>query len=71
MAASEEDLDLFHLSIMDNNTAIWIKLQQEGRGWMSKEEIEVYILDEKEPDKVKVRSKNTNAEMWTIREALE
>ena len=71
MAASEEDLDLFHQSMVDNNVALWFKLQQEGRGWMSKERIEVYILEKKEPNKVKVRSKNTNTEIWTIREALE
>ncbi len=71
MAASEEDLDLFHQSMVDNKIALWIKLQQEGRGWISKERIKVYILEEKVPNKVKVRSENTNTEMWTIREALE
>ena len=71
MAASEEDLDLFHRSIVDNKVALWFKLQQEGRGWMSKEGSEVYILEEKEPNKVKIRAKNTNTEIWTFREALE
>ena len=71
MAASEEDLDLFQQSMVDNKIALWIKLQQEGRGWISKERIKVYILEEKVPNKVKVRSENTNTEMWTIREALE
>lgn len=71
MAASEEDLDLFHRSIVDNKAALWFKLQQEGRGWMSKEGIEVYILEQKELNKVKIRSKNTITEIWTFREALE
>ena len=71
MAASERDLDLFHQSMVDNNVALWIKLQQEGRGWISKERIEVYILEEIEPNKVKVRSKNTDTEIWTFKEALE
>ncbi len=71
IAASEEDLDLFQQSMVDNKIALWIKLQQEGRGWISKERIKVFILEEKEPNKVKIRSKNTNTEIWTFREALE
>ena len=71
MAVSEGDLDLFHQSMVENNVALWLKLRQEGRGWMSKEGIEVFILEEKEPNKVKVGSKNTDTEIWTMREALE
>ena len=71
MAVTEEDLDLFYRSMADNNVALWLKLRQEGRGWMSKERIEVFILEEKEPNKVKIGFKNTITEIWTIREALE
>ena len=70
MAVSERDLDLFHQSMMNNNTALWFKLQQEYRAWMSKENREVTIIEEIEPNKVKVRYKNTKKHIWTFREAL-
>ena len=71
MAVSEKDLDLFHQSLMNSNAALWLKLQQEYKAWMSKENIEVTIIEESGPNKVKVRYKNAATEVWTYREALE
>jgi hypothetical protein len=70
MAGSEKDLDLFHQSMMNNNAAVWLKLQQEHRAWMSKDNREVTIIEEIKPNKVKVRYRNTKTEAWTFREAL-
>jgi hypothetical protein len=70
MALTLEDLNLFLESIVNNNGAIFLKLRQEGRAWMSREGLEVYIVGTDGSDKIKIRPNNTNLEIWTLSEAV-
>jgi len=71
VAASEADLDLFQYGMTQNHLALWMKLRQEGRGKLSETGREVVIIEEKAPNKVKVRTTDSSQEFWTIKEALE
>ena len=66
MAHTAEDLDLFHQSMLNDNVALWMKLRQEGRGWMSKAGLEVYIVEKEDSGKIKIRPKNSSSEIWTL-----
>ena len=70
MAVSEEDLELFNYSMKENHIALWLKLQQERKGWLSKPGIEIVIIEKKEPNKVKIRAVDSNDVFWTFEEAL-
>ena len=70
MALTLEDLNLFLESIVNNNGAVFLKLRQEGRAWMSREGLEVYIIGTDGSDKIKIRPNNTALEIWTLREAV-
>ena len=70
MAVSETDLDQFNYSMKENHVGLWLKLQQERRGWLSKPGIEVVIIEKKEPNKVKIRAVDSNDMFWTFEEAL-
>jgi len=59
MALSKEDLDTFHQS------------KQEGRAWLSRAGVEVYIVENEDSGKIKIKSKNATQEIWTLQEALE
>ena len=41
MAPTEEDLDMFQQSLLNNDTAVFLRMRQEGRAWMSKAGVEV------------------------------
>ena len=70
MAVSEADLDLFNYSMKENHIGLWLKFQQERKGWLSKPGIEVVIIEKKEPNKVKIRPVDSNDMFWTLEEAL-
>ncbi len=70
MASTEEDLDMCHQSLLNNNTAVFLKLRQEGRAWMSKAGVEVYIVETIGSDKIKIKPKNSTAEIWTLVRAV-
>lgn len=70
MAVSEEDLDLFNYSMKENHIGLWLKLQQERKGWLSKPGMEVVIIEKKEPNKVKIRAVDSNDMFWTFQDAL-
>ncbi|UCE81975.1 MAG: hypothetical protein JSV47_09540 [Deltaproteobacteria bacterium] len=70
MALTLEDLNLYCNSIVNNNAAVYLKLRQEGRAWMSREGVEVYIIGSDGSDKIKIRPNNTNLEIWTLSEAV-
>jgi hypothetical protein len=70
MALTLEDLNLFLESIVNNNGAVFLKLRQEGRAWMSREGLEVYIVGTDGSDKIKIRPNNTNLQIWTLSEAV-
>jgi len=71
MALTKEDLDLFHQSILNDDTAVFLKLRQEGRAWMSRAGVQVYIVETEESGKVKIKTQNATQEIWTLQEALE
>jgi hypothetical protein len=70
MAFTLEDLNLYRDSIVNNNAAVFLRLRQEGRAWMSKEGVEVYIIGTDGSDKIKIRPNNTTLEIWTLSEAV-
>jgi hypothetical protein len=71
MALTKEDLDIFHQSILNDDAAVFLKLRQEGRAWMSRAGVQVYIIETEESGKVKIKSQNSTQEIWTLQEALE
>ena len=70
MALTKEDLDTFHQSITNDDTAVFLKLRQEGRAWMSRAGVQVYIVETEDSGKVKIKPKNATQEIWTLQEAL-
>ena len=66
MASTEEDLDMFHQSLLNNNTAVFLKLRQEGRAWMSKAGVEVYVVENEGSGKIQIRPKNSTEIIWTL-----
>jgi hypothetical protein len=71
MALTKEDLDMFHQSILNDDAAMFLKLRQEGRAWMSRAGVEVYIIETEDSGKVRIKPKNATQEIWTLQEALE
>ena len=70
MAHTLEDLELFNNSLINNQTAIFLKLRQEGRAWMSGGGVEVYVVETVDGNKIKIRPTNSTAEIWTVSEAV-
>jgi hypothetical protein len=71
MAFTKEDLDMFHQSMLNDDAAVFLKLRQEGRAWLSRAGVEVYIVENEDSGKIKIKSKNATQEIWTLQEALE
>ncbi|MEJ2363612.1 MAG: hypothetical protein P8017_02830 [Deltaproteobacteria bacterium] len=71
MALTREDLDVFHQSIVNDDAAVFLKLRQEGRAWLSRAGVEVYILETTDSGEIKIRTKNASQEIWTVQKALE
>ena len=71
MALTKEDLDAFHQSIVNDDAAVFLRLRQEGRAWLSRAGVEVYILETEDSGAVKIKTKNTSQQIWTVQEALE
>ena len=72
MALTKEDLDTFQQSILNDDAAVFLKLRQEGRAWLSRAGVEVYIVeDEASGNQIKIKLKNASQEIWTLPEALE
>ena len=71
MALTKEDLEMFHQSILNDNAAVFLKLRQEGRAWLSRAGVEVYIIETEDSGEIKIKTKNTSQEIWTLQEALE
>ena len=71
MALTKEDLDAFHQSIVNDDAAVFLKLRQEGRAWLSRAGVEVYIVETAASGEIKIETKNTSQEIWTLPEALE
>jgi hypothetical protein len=66
MASTAEDLDMFQQSLLNNDTAVFLKLRQEGRAWMSKAGVEVYVVEEEGSGKIQIRPKNSTEIIWTL-----
>jgi hypothetical protein len=66
MASTEEDLDMFQQSLLNNDTAVFLQLRQEGRAWMSKAGVEVYVVEDEGSGKIKIRPKNSTEIIWTL-----
>lgn len=71
MASTLEDLEMFHQSIVNDDAAVFLKLRQEGRAWLSRAGVEVYIVENEGSGRIKIRPKNSTAIIWTLQEALE
>ena len=71
MALTREDLEMFHQSIINDDAAVFLKLRQEGRAWLSRAGVEVYIIETEDSGEIKIKTKNTSQEIWTLQEALE
>jgi hypothetical protein len=70
MASTEEDLDIFQQSLLDNDTAVFLRLRQEGRAWMSKAGVEVYVVEDGGSGKIQIRPKNSTDIIWTLAGAV-
>jgi len=71
MALTKEDLDAFHQSIVNDDAAVFLKLRQEGKAWLSRAGVEVYIVETEDSGIIKIKTKNAAQEIWTLQEALE
>ncbi|MCG6919380.1 MAG: hypothetical protein LJE89_17765 [Deltaproteobacteria bacterium] len=71
MALTKEDLEMFHQSILNDDAALFLKLRQEGRAWLSRAGVQVYIVETEDSGKVKIKPQNASQEIWTLQEALE
>ena len=70
MASTEEDLDMFHQSLLNNDTAVFLRMRQEGRAWMSKAGVEVYVVKDEGSGKIQIRQKNSTEIIWTLKDAV-
>ena len=70
MASTEEDLGMFHQSILNNDTAVFLELRQQGRAWMSKAGVEVYVVKDEGSGKIQIRPKNSTEIIWTLQDAV-
>jgi hypothetical protein len=70
MASTEEDLDMFQQSLVNNDAAVFLKLGQEGRAWMSKAGVEVYFVEDKSSGKIQIQPKNSTEIIWTLAGAV-
>jgi hypothetical protein len=64
------DLDMFQQSLLNNDTAVFLKLRQEGRAWMSKAGVEVYVVENEGSGKIQIRPKNSTEIIWTLQDAV-
>jgi len=71
MALTKEDLEMFHQSIVNDDAAMFLKLRQEGRAWLSRAGVQVYIVQTEDSGKIKIKPANATQEIWTLQEALE
>ena len=71
MALTKEDLEMFHQSILNDDAALFLKLRQEGRAWLSRAGVQVYIVETEDSGNVKIKPQNASQEIWTLQEALE
>ena len=70
MASTEEDLDMFQRSILNNDTAVFLRMRQQGRAWMSKAGVEVYVVKDEGSGKIQIRPKNSTEIIWTLQGAV-
>jgi hypothetical protein len=70
MASTEEDLDMFQQSLLNNDTAVFLRMRQEGRAWMSKAGVEVYVVKDEGSGKIQIRPKNSTEIIWTLQGAV-
>ena len=70
MAFTEEDLDMFQQSLLNNDTALFLRMRQEGRAWMSKAGVEVYVVKNEGSGKIQIRPKNSTEIIWTLQGAV-
>ena len=70
MASTEEDLDVFQQSLSNNDTAVFLRLRQEGRAWMSKAGVGVYVVENEGSGKIQIQPKNSTEIIWTLAGAV-
>ena len=70
MASTEEDLDTFQQSLLNSDTAVFLRMRQQGRAWMSKAGVEVYVVENKGSGKIQIQPKNSTQIIWTLQDAV-
>jgi hypothetical protein len=70
MASTLADLEMFHHSIVNDDAAVFLELRQQGRAWMSKAGVEVYVVKNEGSGKILIRPKNSTGIIWTLQEAV-
>jgi hypothetical protein len=70
MASTEKDLDIFQQSLVNNDTALFLRMRQEGRAWMSKAGVEVYVIEDEGSGKIQIQPKNSIEIIWTLAGAV-
>ncbi len=70
MAAKKEDLDLFSRSLTGGDTALFLKLRQEGRARLSVAGLDACILERKDANKIKIRLSRGATDVWTLADAV-
>ena len=70
MNFTQEDLDMFQQSLLNNDTAVFLRMRQEGRAWMSKAGVEVYVVENEGSGKIQIRAKNSTEIIWTLAGAV-
>jgi hypothetical protein len=70
MVSTEEDLDTFQQSLLNNDAAVFLRMRPQGRAWMSKAGVEVYVVEDEGSGKIKIRPKNSTAIIWTLAGAV-
>jgi len=70
MASTEEDLDTFQQSLLNNDAAVFLRMRQQGRAWMSKAGVEVYVVEDEGSGKIQIQPKNSTQIIWTLQDAV-
>jgi hypothetical protein len=70
MASTLADLEMFHHSIVNDDAAVFLRLRQQGRAWLSRAGVEVYVVENEGSGKIKIRLKNSTEIIWTLQDAV-
>ena len=70
MASTEEDLDTFQQSLLNNDAVVFLRMRPQGRAWMSKAGVGVYVVENEGSGKIQIQPKNSTEIIWTLAGAV-